>query len=150
MSETIAQSPRREEIGHAITVLRVVRGWSQGELAHASRVAGSAISEYERGRKIPGLMTLRRLIEAMGYPLAAVDHTAAFIDSLKAGTFAHVPPPSSTGTPGPPPSGGRWALSWEIDQASAEYGRATARVTRVGLYALHGRPTDESAVKEDT
>jgi transcriptional regulator with XRE-family HTH domain len=48
-----------DEIALALTLLRSVRRWNQDALAKASGVRNSAISDYERGRKLPELATLR-------------------------------------------------------------------------------------------
>ena len=69
------------DVSVALTVLRVVRGWNQDDLAKASGVRNSSVSDYERGRKVPGLKTLIRLVASMGYPLSAIDHVMSFIDA---------------------------------------------------------------------
>ena len=149
MTDTTAQppAPRERDLGHAIMVLRVVRGWDQGELALAAAVAASAISEYERGRKVPGLVTLQRLIEAMGFPLAAIDHTWAYVDGLRTGTFsltAGLPPM----LPGPPAQG-QGAVSFEIDQAAGACGQAVTRFARIALHLLYRRPASATEEPHD-
>jgi transcriptional regulator with XRE-family HTH domain len=122
----------KEELALVLTILRTVRGWNQEGLARASETGNSAISEYERGRKLPELATLERLLGAMGYPLAAVDHTRQFIAGLRARTYmlTAVPQPAVAGAPAPV---GHAALAWEIEQATAELGRAEARYRRLCL-----------------
>ena len=130
------------DVGRAIALLRVVRRWSQDDLAKASGASNSAISEYERGRKIPELATLERILSAMGFPLSAIDHTRHYVATLKAGTYLAVPPDPSSSMQGPPPETSA-AVDWEIDQASAEVGRAAARYARIGLHVLARRPAPD-------
>jgi hypothetical protein len=52
----------KEELALVLTILRTVRGWNEDGLARASEVANSAISDYERGRRLPELATLERLL----------------------------------------------------------------------------------------
>src|SRR5580693_4269297 len=61
-----------------LVVLRVLRGWSQGELAAAAGVAPDNISKYERGTTATPPELLERLVTAMGYPGQMVERTAAF------------------------------------------------------------------------
>src|SRR6185369_15382059 len=37
----------------ALSILRISRGWSQDQAARAAGVTNSALSEYERGKKMP-------------------------------------------------------------------------------------------------
>jgi transcriptional regulator with XRE-family HTH domain len=143
--EAAATPMAEREVGRAISILRVVRGWSQDDLARASGVRPSAISDYERCRKLPGLAILRRLLEAMGFPLAAIDYTRLYIEALTAGSFALAPFVASPGAQAPPFSRiGQEAVSWEIDQAAAECGRAATRFARIALYQLGGKTRNHS------
>jgi transcriptional regulator with XRE-family HTH domain len=140
MSDATADTSATDrDIGRAITLLRVVRGWSQDDLAKAAGIPNSSISEYERGRKIPELATLERLLRAMEFPLSAIDYTRNYIANLMAGTFVLAPPVSAPFIPGPPPVSSS-AADWEIDQAAAEIGRAMARYSRIALHLLRRRP----------
>jgi len=128
----------------ALTVLRVVRGWNQDDLAKASGIRNSAVSDYERGRKVPELKTLERLVSAMGYPLSAIDQVRVFVEALRSGRALfdsalprRAAPEISGGDPMPAPAGPA-ALEFEVEQVSAEMGRAVARLTRV-MFALVGR-----------
>jgi transcriptional regulator with XRE-family HTH domain len=56
------------EMSTVLAVLRLIRGWSQGELSRAAGIRASSISDYERGKKVPSQRTLERLMTAMGYP----------------------------------------------------------------------------------
>jgi transcriptional regulator with XRE-family HTH domain len=110
-------------LGTALAVLRMVRGWNQEELSRASGIRSGTISDYERGKMIPGLNTLQRLLGALGYPLSAVDQTQAFIDSLRGVGPPMDPLEGSLGVPA--------ELRREVDRVSAEAGRAVSRLTRL-------------------
>lgn len=94
------------ELGVALAVLRVVRGWSQHDLAEASGVRASSISNYERAKTLPEMRTLSRIVAAMGYPLSALDEARTFVYSvrmqsaLKAGA-APLAPASGRSAPSP-------------------------------------------------
>jgi transcriptional regulator with XRE-family HTH domain len=143
------------DVSVALTVLRVVRGWNQDDLSRASGVRNSAVSDYERGRKVPGLKTLIRLISSMGYPLSAIDHVMSFIAALRSGTVLSEPVvrlPAAGGQDDAEAdtNGESAALQWEVEQVSAEVGRAVSRVTRLmfvslGRYRLRQHVSDEVA-----
>jgi transcriptional regulator with XRE-family HTH domain len=133
------------EVSVALAVLRVVRGWNQDDLAKASGVRNSSVSDYERGRKVPELKTLERLVSAMGYPLSAIDQARVFIAALRSGSalfdaaLLHRPPTPEASVDDPALAReGPAALQWEVEQVSAEMGRAVSRMTRV-MFALAGR-----------
>lgn len=126
------------ELGTVLTVLRDIRGWTQEELAKVSGIRGSSISDYERGKMVPGLNTLRKLLTAEGYPLAAVEQVSVLVERLRwegriteTGAVPSAPPVVSrlAGDPA--------ALQWEIEDISADAGNVVARVVRVLLTALH-------------
>ena len=136
------------ELSLALTILRVVRGWNQDDLARAAGVRNSAISDYERGKKLPELNTLQRLVDAMGYPLSALDRAQHFIATLRSDSaLAALGPLPLDGVRAASPraeaeeddlpeSDREAALRWEMEQASAEAGRAISRVTRLFLLLL--------------
>lgn len=134
------------DVSVALTVLRVVRGWNQDDLAKASGVRNSSVSDYERGRKVPGLKTLIRLVTSMGYPLSAIDHVMSFIEALRSGTMLPEPVPELPdrlgaephGDPRDAAAGESTALQWEVEQVSAEVGRAVSRMTRL-MFVSMGR-----------
>jgi len=147
------------DVSVALTVLRVVRGWNQDDLAKASGVRNSAVSDYERGRKVPGLKTLIRLVSSMGYPLSAIDHVMSFIDALRSGTVlsdpvVQLPAAGVHGDSQAPVAGESAALQWEVEQVSAEVGRAASRVTRLmfislGRYRLRQQAADPAQIGPD-
>ena len=110
------------ELGTFLAILRIVRGWNQEELAQASGLRSGTISDYERGKMVPGLNALQRLLGAMGYPLAALDQTRAFVNLVQAGDL----PAASLEGAGRPAD-----LRREVEQASAEAGRVVSRLTRL-------------------
>jgi transcriptional regulator with XRE-family HTH domain len=69
----------RSEMARAIAILRITRGWSQTDLARASGVHSSAISTYERSRKMPLMSTIARMIAALSYTIQDLDATLAFV-----------------------------------------------------------------------
>ncbi|MGA1036156.1 MAG: helix-turn-helix domain-containing protein, partial [Ilumatobacteraceae bacterium] len=50
--------------GGVVRRMRGIAGISQGELARRAGIAQSAISDYERGVKVPSVPTLERLAHA--------------------------------------------------------------------------------------
>jgi XRE family transcriptional regulator, regulator of sulfur utilization len=72
-----------EDLGRKISILRISRGWSQDRLAQAAGITSSALSEYERGKKIPELKSLRKITSALGYSLSALDRTEDFLRELQ-------------------------------------------------------------------
>ena len=65
------------DLGTALVLLRTVAGLTQEDLATASGVRSSSLSDYERGKVVPGLNTLRRILKAEGYSLAVLEEVAA-------------------------------------------------------------------------
>src|SRR5436305_3758674 len=68
----------------ALSILRISRGWSQDQVAKASGITNSALSEYERGKKMPELKSVRKIVTALGYELSAIERTEDFLRELKA------------------------------------------------------------------
>src|SRR5262245_14189994 len=134
------------DFGTVLTILRIIRGWSQEDLASASGLRRGTISDYERGKMVPGHNTLKRLLDAMGYPLSALDQAGAFIDSMRAESPPMEPSADLWFTSGPA------ALRREVDQISAEAGRVMSRLTRL-LFVVMSSPAanqDESGVAQET
>ena len=59
----------RRAFGRAVLIARRRRDWTQEQLAEASGMHASDISEIETGSRDPGLTTLRRLSTALEMPL---------------------------------------------------------------------------------
>jgi transcriptional regulator with XRE-family HTH domain len=106
--------PEPGDFSIALSILRISRGWSQDQVAKASGLTNSALSEYERGKKIPELKSVRKIVRALGYELSAIERTEEFLRELRAeshmearlgedGSFSLVPI-SPHGSPGLPPN----------------------------------------------
>jgi transcriptional regulator with XRE-family HTH domain len=106
--------PEPGDFSIALSILRISRGWSQDQVAKASGLTNSALSEYERGKKIPELKSVRKIVRALGYELSAIERTEEFLRELRTeshmearlgedGSFSLVPI-SPHGSPGLPPS----------------------------------------------
>jgi transcriptional regulator with XRE-family HTH domain len=61
-----------EQVCERIRELRRAVGVSQGDLARASGVDRLCISKFERGVRVPTLVTLSRLAQGLGVPVAAM------------------------------------------------------------------------------
>jgi len=68
----------------ALSILRISRGWSQDQAARAAGVTNSALSEYERGKKMPELKSLQKIVKALGYEISAIERTEDFLRELRA------------------------------------------------------------------
>jgi transcriptional regulator with XRE-family HTH domain len=113
--------PKEIPGGTVVTVLRVVRGWGQGELAAAAGLRTASVSDYERGKKPLPHRTLERLVAAMGFPASLVARTSAFIDEAREAAS-------------PTRAGG--AIPELVEAAAAGFGREVADFLRAGLTRL--------------
>src|SRR5258708_7471812 len=118
-------------LGTALAVLRIVRGLNQEELSRISGIRSGTISDYERGKMVPGFKTLQRLLTALDFPLSALGQTQALIESLR-GTGPMEP---LEGPPGIPID-----LRREVEQVSVEAGRVVSRITRL-MFMLMSSPS---------
>src|SRR5579885_1252399 len=66
-------------LGDVLAILRAVRRWGQKELAAEAGLGMATISDYERGRTVLYREVLEPLVEAMGFPLGAIDWTISFL-----------------------------------------------------------------------
>lgn len=92
----------RADFGVALAMIRLLRGWSQAEIAKASGLSVGTISRYESGARVPGRYTVDKIAAAAGISLPLVDSLLDWIRAAKAalrGTSAAFPYPS--GLPGP-------------------------------------------------
>src|SRR5262249_21773623 len=112
-------------------------------------IHGSAVSTYERGRKIPELRTVERLVSAMGFPLSALDQTRAFIEAIRIHSAltetirSAADELESAGEDDPVFSRDQLAanpaaLRWELEQVSVDAGRVFSRMAKV-MFALMDR-----------
>ena len=71
--------PRRRDLsvfaglGPTLRRLRRLRGMSQRDVAQASGITRPMLSGYERGRTLPSVETLDRLLAALGASLAELE-----------------------------------------------------------------------------
>ena len=72
-----------KDLGRALEVLRIARGWTQDELSRAAEMRGSSISRYESGKELPDVDAVRRLVAAMGFAPDAVERTRRFLAGLR-------------------------------------------------------------------
>jgi transcriptional regulator with XRE-family HTH domain len=68
-----------------VAQLRLLRGWSQKQLAAASGVAASSISDYERGASVPTRNTIDRLAAAAEISRPQLARIMAFVSVMVAG-----------------------------------------------------------------
>jgi transcriptional regulator with XRE-family HTH domain len=131
-----------DDLAVTLSILRIIRRWSQSELAEAAGVTNSAISDYERGKVDPQTQTLQKLLRALGLPLSALDQTQAFIQMIRAQMSAPGEAEDSTRFSGASEiSPGERELRAEIAQIASEGGRFASRLTRTVLELLaQGRP----------
>ncbi len=72
------------DVGIAIVVLRMLRGWERGGLADAAGLSASSIYRYEIGNTIPTRKTFERIVAAVGIPIRMADRLVAWIRSARA------------------------------------------------------------------
>jgi transcriptional regulator with XRE-family HTH domain len=70
-------------LGTVLTILRITSGLSQIRLAEVSGVRATTISDYECGKFTPGTKTLKRLLDSLGLPWAALDLTQGYLQGLE-------------------------------------------------------------------
>jgi transcriptional regulator with XRE-family HTH domain len=63
-------------LGTTLRALRESRGFSQAELAHRAGVGKSQVSKYERGKELPQLVSLEKLLDALGSEPLTLFYTA--------------------------------------------------------------------------
>ena len=107
-------------VGTRLAILRLVRGWNQDELARRAGIRAGTISDYERGKMVPGVVALQRLLDAMGYRFSDFDTVGNCLGKL--GT---VPPASDSGD-----------LAEQIQEATKGLGEYVGRVLRLALVLL--------------
>lgn len=131
------------DLAVTLSILRIVRRWSQSELAEAAGVTNSAISDYERGKVDPQSQTLQKLIRALGLPLSALDQTQAFIQMIRAQMTESVDlqaegePQGFSSASALSPA--EREMRAEIAQLASEGGRFASRLTRMFLELMVSR-----------
>src|SRR5215467_7198151 len=76
-------SSEDEELDVLLVILRSALRWKQNDLAEASGIGNSSISDYERRKKVPGRKNLRKLLDAMGFQPGVLDFTRRFLHELR-------------------------------------------------------------------
>ena len=62
-----------DDVKIAIGILRLLRGWTQEEMAREAGVHKSLLSLYEQGKTVPTPKTLSRLLAAVKLPISAFE-----------------------------------------------------------------------------
>lgn len=73
----------RDDWGAVVALFRMLRGWSQTQLAKAAGMDKSRISRYESGDEVPRRATVERLATAAGVPIPLIEHIRWFLRSLR-------------------------------------------------------------------
>jgi transcriptional regulator with XRE-family HTH domain len=108
------------KVGTRLAILRIVRGWTQVELARKAGLRCATLSDYERGKMVPGFLALERLLDAMGYKLADLDILGECLGKL--GQVPQAPDSED--------------LAGQIQEATAGLGKYVGRVVRLALVLL--------------
>ena len=108
------------KVGTRLAILRIVRDWTQDELARKAGIRSGTVSDYERGKMVPGLLALQRLLDAMGYRLSDLETVDACL-----GKLGQVPPARDSGD-----------MAAQIQEATAGLGEYVGRVVRLALVLL--------------
>jgi len=141
----------REELGRALTVLRVAGGLTQHELAKLTGIPSSSISDYERGTMVPGLRILQRLLGGLGLPLVAIQEAQGLVEFVKRARLG-ASPHTSQGAgekEATVPSSlalDRLALRREIERVAGNVGKSLAQMVRLTLLALCDQPAAASTL----
>jgi transcriptional regulator with XRE-family HTH domain len=72
--------------GEALTILRVIRGWTPEDLAAASGFSLRSVQGYERGERPTA--EPRHLVQALGFPPSLLDRAAEFVERSRAALAA--------------------------------------------------------------
>ena len=121
----MGEDPSRIDLdfGLSLAVLRVGIGWSQADLARASGVPASSISQYEGGKRRPGLASLIRMLSAMKYGFSDLDRARAFLleNRLQRGSA------DARQTVSAEPCGSSDLLAQRVASTAAEVGASVSR-----------------------
>lgn len=78
-------------LGKTIVLLRELRSMSQAELAKAAGMGKSQVSKYERGKALPNLESLEKILEVLSLKPFDFFHTLAMIDRQEETLLEHLP-----------------------------------------------------------
>jgi transcriptional regulator with XRE-family HTH domain len=87
--------PRRdnpEDLKFVVVFLRMLRGWTQTELAEAAGLSASAISRYEIGDIVPGREALEEIAMAVGLPLRMLDRVFLWVGAARSAVASATDP----------------------------------------------------------
>jgi transcriptional regulator with XRE-family HTH domain len=87
-------------LGRAISLLREMRGYSQMQLSRSAKIGKSQLSKYEKGRELPKLETLERVLRALEVEPLSFFYTLAMLDDL----VEQLDAPAHERPPLPPPN----------------------------------------------
>ena len=139
-----SSEPEDEELDIAIIVLRAALRWKQNDLAKASGIGNSSISDYERRKKVPGRKNLRKMLQSMGYRESVLEATRRFLQELR--TSQRLAPGESIdlAAEAAGAGGGRGPLDeagWRarIERVTGEVGQATEHAVQLVLELLMAR-----------
>jgi transcriptional regulator with XRE-family HTH domain len=117
----------------ALVVLRLIRDWTQNDLADATGLSYSAISRYEGGSRPASPDLLRELVAAMGFPPHLLARTRSFLRWARAAGASYL-------------TGGRVALPVRIDLLAGEAGLWMETLATDALHpVLAGVPSPAAA-----
>lgn len=103
----------------ALSMVRLLQGWSQRELAAASGVPGNLLSDYEKGRKPLSRERLEMLASTMGRTPEFIEHVFAFLRQSRV----------SAPVAGRPSD----AQNWRIELVVSDVAALAAELTRLAL-----------------
>ncbi|HWM90003.1 MAG TPA: helix-turn-helix transcriptional regulator [Thermoanaerobaculia bacterium] len=69
-------------LGKTLALLREMRGYSQLALCREARIGKSQLSKYEKGRELPKLETLERVLRVLNVQPLSFFYTVAMLDDL--------------------------------------------------------------------
>jgi tetratricopeptide (TPR) repeat protein len=77
------KEPPPSSLNVTLSVLRVIQGWPQNELAAALGCGAPLLSDYEAGRKTLSRKRLEQIVAVLGLPAEAVDRTLSFLQLIR-------------------------------------------------------------------
>ncbi|HVF61120.1 MAG TPA: helix-turn-helix transcriptional regulator [Thermoanaerobaculia bacterium] len=119
-----------KDLGRALEVLRIARGWTQDELSRAAEMRGSSISRYESGKELPDADAVRRLVAALGFAPDAVERTRRFLAGLRGEKEASEKGGASEAEAPSAQPGEAERLEAEIDGVVSDLGRVLRELAR--------------------
>lgn len=72
--------PIADNLGQALQLLRTRRGWPQKKLAATALITKGMVSSYEKGKQAPTLVTLNKILKALGADLCDLYWAVEFVN----------------------------------------------------------------------